>query len=249
METSKSRICLTTYFDENFSEVGNLCLKSIEKYARAHNYEVELLNHIKSDRPASWNKILVIQELFNKGYDFVFWIDADAILVRFDQDIKLEIEEDKDIYLVSIQFPKGEAPGLGVLLIKNSLWSRKILNDLWSMVDYKSHVGWENGAFVDYFGLINFIGQEDKKRFYKNVQFNNPKFDLLKKVKWLDQSWHHWHWFFKKNKKPIINHYSIAPYFLRLLLMSKDAYSSSLITKKELLINLLKVLKKILWKT
>lgn len=134
---------------------------------------------------------------------------------------------------------RGGAPGLGVLLIKNSTWSNDLLHKLWNMDELKyRRSGWENGAFIDYFGLVGLMGPEERKVLYKDDKFSEPQFELLKKIRWLSPEWHHWYWFTKKTKNPIVNHYSIAPYGLRLFLMSKDAYKTSLISMGELIRNM-----------
>src|SRR3989344_1012987 len=96
------KVCMTTYFDRNFSSMGRLCLKSVKKYAKKYGFDVKLYNKISSKRPPAWNKILVIQKLLKdpKKYDFILCVDADAIFVRFDEDIRKEIKPDKDFYLV-----------------------------------------------------------------------------------------------------------------------------------------------------
>jgi len=148
--TTKYKICLTTYFDKRFEKLGKICLKSLKKYAEKHSYDVKLHNETSSVRPPSWNKILVIKKLFQEGYDFVFWVDADALFVRFDEDIADEIEEDKDFYLVKLKKNK-ELPNLGVYLIRNSSWSNEILDKKWAMEEYANRLWTDQAAFLDLF--------------------------------------------------------------------------------------------------
>ena len=95
-------VCMTTYFDKNFEKIGNICLKTLKVYAKKYGLDIRLYNNIKSNRPPAWNKILLIQKLLQdkKDYDFVFWIDSDALIINFDKDIREEIESAKDLYLV-----------------------------------------------------------------------------------------------------------------------------------------------------
>jgi len=41
------KICLTTYFDNNFEQMGRLCLKSVEEYANKYHFDVKLFNDLK----------------------------------------------------------------------------------------------------------------------------------------------------------------------------------------------------------
>jgi len=144
-------ICLTTYFDQGFSELGNLCLKSMEKYAKKFNMDVKLMNDIKSDRPVAWNKILIVKKLL-ETYDFVFWVDSDALFVNFNEDIRNEIEEGKDLYLVK-HFIKGRfVPNSGSFLIRKSEWSNNFLYAIWSREKYVYHNYWENAAVIELLG-------------------------------------------------------------------------------------------------
>ncbi len=153
---SKSNICLTTYFDKDFEEMGNLCLKSMKKYAKKFNLNIKLMNQIKSNRPAPWNKILIVKELL-KSYEYVFWLDADAIFVRFDKDIRDEIEDGKDFYLAKVKIRGEEIPNSGVFLIKNTEWSKKFLQDVWNKKEYIYHNYWENAGVIDVLGYKDVI--------------------------------------------------------------------------------------------
>ena len=154
---------MTTYFDKNFEKIGNICLKTINAYAKRHGFDVKLYNNIKSNRPPAWNKILLIQKLFQdkKKYDFIFWIDSDALILDFDKDIRWEIESTKDLYLVK-HFIKGrEVPNTGSFLIRNSEWSKKFLIDVWNKKEHIYNKWWENAAVNE---LLGFKIEENKKK-------------------------------------------------------------------------------------
>lgn len=180
------KICLTTYYDKNFSKMGELCLKSIKEYAKKHGFDVKLKNKMSSKRPAPWNKILVIQKLLNdrKKYDFIFWIDADALFVNFGENIKKEIQPGKDFYLVKHDTEEGDAPNTGVILIRNTKWSRNFLKDVWSKKEYTYSIGWENAAVCDLLGFYtkkNKLRSTIQKILYK-LKIKNQTTKILKKL-------------------------------------------------------------------
>ena len=126
---------MTTHFDKNFEKIGKLSLKRMKEYADKYGFDIKLYNNIKSSRPPAWNKILIVQRLLKdpKKYDFIYWIDSDTLFFRFDEDIRQEIEEDKDFYLVKTDYLGFDIPLTGAFLIRNSEWSRRLLKDVWNL--------------------------------------------------------------------------------------------------------------------
>jgi hypothetical protein len=89
--TMRSRICIATSYGDGYKELGTLCEASLVRYAQTFNY---------------------IWELFAEGYEFVFWVDADTLFVRFDRDIGDEIAPDKHLYLTSYSVNLAPMPGV-----------------------------------------------------------------------------------------------------------------------------------------
>jgi hypothetical protein len=217
-------ICLASYFDHKYAMFGKLCARSMQVYADRYGYHVEIYTKPLCSRPPTWNKLLIIQELFNKGYDFVFWIDSDSVFVRFDEDIADQIEADKDLYMVKFvdHVIEGEVPNTGILLIRNSPWSKMVLEKLWGFEKYLAYKWKDQAAFVEFFGLIGKLNKHNwhfKDDTLVNIQ---PNEELLRKVKWMDMKWNNWE--FRANvKRPMINHYAGRPHHVRLWMMMRDA--------------------------
>jgi hypothetical protein len=176
----RKRICITTYFDEKFAPIGNLCYKTLQIYGAQHKLDVVLSNNIVSGRPAPWHKILVMRQLFASHYDYVFWIDADAIFIDYQRNIADEIEADKELYLVKHNIDSKEIPNTGVILIKNSEWSHKLLSQIWEKQEYINHKWWENAALIDILGYHDLLNENSHKKL---------NLDLLKRIKWLGLEW------------------------------------------------------------
>ena len=151
---------MTTYFDKNFEKLGKITLKSMKRYAKENSFDIKLFNEIKSDRPPAWNKILIMQKLLDLNYDFVFWIDSDALIVG-DEDISKEIVGGKDFYLVKHFIKNRDAPNTGVVLLRNSKWSRDFLKTVWDKKEYINHRWWENAAINHLLGFSE--GVEENK--------------------------------------------------------------------------------------
>lgn len=226
------KICLTTSFTKGYEGIGNLCLKSIQKYADKYGYDFKRYDILlSSKRHIAWNKILVIQALFREGYDFVFWIDSDALFVRFDEDISSEIEDEKELYVVEYPREGGKHIDSGIFLIRNSHWSKKLLNDMWNMERYLNHCAWhDQAALIEILGLIGDLGDDSRKKLGFSNEWRSPNLELLRKVKKLDLKWNNSPGRAESNN-PIINHYSYLPLPIRYRKMLRDAYKARSISK------------------
>ena len=169
----KYSICITTYFDKNFEKIGNLSLKGMEKYAKKYGFDIKLFNNITSNRPPAWNKILIVQKLLEdpKKYDFIFWIDSDTLFWRFNEDIRQEIEENKDFYLVKTDYLGMDLPLSGAFLIRNSEWSKQFLKGVWGLKKYTYHHWWENAAIDDLLGFKEIIKYNKYKLFFTGILY------------------------------------------------------------------------------
>lgn len=172
----KYSVCMTTYFDKNFGELGKICLKSMEKYAEKHGFDIKLFNNIMINRPPAWTKIFIVRKLFNnsKNYDFILWVDSDALFVRFNEDIRREIQHNKDFYLV-----KHDGPNTGLFLIRNSEWSKNFLKDTWNFKKYIYHNLWENAAINDLLGYKDTLVYNKYKIFIKKILYKTNSKNLI----------------------------------------------------------------------
>ena len=75
--------CICTLYDQNFSGFIDPVLKSLSRFVKLNpRFELVVFRDlIDSTRSASWNKLLAIQECFDRGYEWVFWADADSLFI------------------------------------------------------------------------------------------------------------------------------------------------------------------------
>lgn len=197
-----SRIVCTTYYDTHFAVVGDICLRTMRHYAERHGFELAYLPGLPCERPLPWYKILVMQELFRRGAEFVFWIDADALIVDASRSIEEVIEPGKDLYVVLQDDGERKHPNFGISLLRNSEWTVKFLTDVWNLTQYIDHKWWENAA------VKHLLSHED---------FTDHGIDAhrqpipLDRVKWLDNEWNSIPEVFGgryASSHPIIKHYA-----------------------------------------
>ncbi len=212
-----SSLCPATMYTSNFSRLGDLCAATLSLYAKRHaaSFRVIIPDACEVKRPASWHKLELIRQLFQEGFEFVLWIDADALFLRFDTDIRSLILPDRDIYMVRHALPErygaDRVPNCGVLLMRNCPWSETFLSQIWECTQYLNHVWWENAAMLHLLGLHRLLGEGE----------NRPNQDLLQHFSFLGTEWNALPRVCAA-PNPIINDYAGMEFGQRLSEMSQD---------------------------
>jgi hypothetical protein len=136
------RMCVVTAATPDYKELQSISSKTLLEYSALHGYGCDIKTIYDTERPASWYKIPAILEHFDKGNDFVFWIDCDAIIVN--QNIKLEsfVENGKDFYYSFDLFGMN----CGVMLLRNSVEIKHLLYTAWAQTHFINHSWWEQAA-------------------------------------------------------------------------------------------------------
>jgi galactosyl transferase GMA12/MNN10 family len=119
-------------------------------YADRHGYDLRLYAATPApERPESWGRIRVFQELLDE-YDEVLWIDADAAIVDDSRDIADELEPDDLMGMVAHVTPEGDdpIPNCGVWLLRRDPEVLEFLDVVWGSVRYIDHKWWENAAVL-----------------------------------------------------------------------------------------------------
>ena len=139
------RICIiTSYTDhirwDNYGkcDYGDFASLNHHEYSNKHGYSYvkEIVkNNDYIDWHPTWIKIDVLKK-YLPLYDYVVWIDADAVFVN--QDITIEDLIDGDVDLVVPKLEVDKISGnvwthitTGFMVWKNSEWSNSMLNLLW----------------------------------------------------------------------------------------------------------------------
>ena len=238
------KICAATSYTQDFEDIGFFSAVTLKEYTKKFGYDLYVNTElVATERGPSWQKIPLIRELFLEGYDFVFWMDADAIFMRYDQDLQELIEPGKDLYLVNHPVPdpdigQKDTPNAGVLLLRNCEWSLGLLQDLWDFEEYIHHYWWENAALLD---LMGYYSPLEKGENRLNQEF-------LEHVKFIGLEWNSFpHIPTCCASRPIIKHYAGIQNEIRSKYMSKDyLLSTSFLPEKEKLARLFSRLKNML---
>lgn len=86
--SNKPNIAMVTLFDENYTNLANIAVPNHIEYAAKHGYDYVYFDQtIDNSRPPQWSKVKAVEYLLNE-YDWVWWIDVDALIINSDK--KLE---------------------------------------------------------------------------------------------------------------------------------------------------------------
>lgn len=148
MSARKSVAIISGYYSANpnapMPRWLRLVVQNQENYAKKHGYHYVF----RSDcAPATseenkkdpfylgaWSKPLFIQELLEKDFDYVFWIDSDSIFTNFNLNFDDLIALEKDIVFTGDCY---DVCNSGHILLKNTEFSKNFIND------------WERSRFIN----------------------------------------------------------------------------------------------------
>jgi len=180
------KICIATYYTEDFKDLYNLISPSYKSYCKKYNYDYysEDITNTFNERHPVWFKIKLLINLLEK-YDAVLSVDCDTLLTNDSIKIENFIKPDKDLYLSK----DINGANTGVLLIKNSEWSKSILNSCWNIEKnhpiYSYPFAWDKTqgeqraiiAMIEKFGesYVEWVSQKIFNAYYYNLyQMNYP---------------------------------------------------------------------------
>lgn len=161
------RCCIVTaYQGDDFAKLATLTLPRMEAFAVRHGYELIVHRPDRSGISDSWMKVPAILSTLHRGFDFVLWLDIDALILRTDRDILEDAQPDADL-LVSWHGPETTrldgAPfpphyNAGVYLIRRSEWSLEFFARLLALRGKMSHPWLEQAALLTMLGYNEPLG-------------------------------------------------------------------------------------------
>lgn len=137
----------------------------------------------------AWNKVAMIREVLPR-YDWVFYIDWDAIFHIPHHEVRIEcfMDQTHHMFVCSDEANSmGKSPiNAGTLLIKNTAEMMELLSDWWDLRHhqiYGEEFAYEQMAIGDaYKGKIKLIRHVDKIKVYPENVFNSASAEVLAAV-------------------------------------------------------------------
>ncbi|KAG9325258.1 hypothetical protein KVV02_000006 [Mortierella alpina] len=158
----KKNIALLTssyiYVDMCMAEASLPSAENKREYATKHGYDfvargAEFAQEDHRGRRLVWGKIGAIQKVL-PHYEWLFWMDMDAVVADLDKDLRDIIRQaeerkphaDTEISLIVAKPIRDKMLNAGVMLIKNTAWSRDFLNEVQTKVDWYRKSSYEQAA-------------------------------------------------------------------------------------------------------
>lgn len=142
----KKNICMLSFATPDIDFYAKPIFKSNKAYAEKHGYDwKEYWETLDESRPPPWSKILYILKTLEEGYDWVFWIDADAIIMNDSIELEKFIDNEYDFALCKDAFSWNT----GAWFVKNSDKAKELLNYTYSKEEHIDAFLWEQGAFMN----------------------------------------------------------------------------------------------------
>lgn len=117
------KITLVTLFDKNIEKYARITAENKRRYCAKHGYGFVCFDHtLDATLHPSWSKLQALASSFQDN-DWLFWSDADALIVNFDQ--RLEDFIDNRYHLIVSTDWHGL--NFGNFLIQNHPWSKSLL--------------------------------------------------------------------------------------------------------------------------
>jgi hypothetical protein len=134
-------------------ELSGLSINNLEKFAKNFSYEISICRvSLDINRPPSWTKVLHIMNLM-KEFDEIFWIDSDAIIVDYTQDIRSEVHQNSELSWVYHDYDNQTHPNAGVMYIKVNAKTWKLFQLAYQQNDLINHPWWEQAALMRILGM------------------------------------------------------------------------------------------------
>ena len=139
------QIAIAQLFNKKFYKILKPCITQAAAYCKRHGYDhISVCGSVAKDCAPTYQKSLFLLREIEK-YDYIMWLDADTIIAN--QSIKLEDIINKytrDIYYCaqadSIDYAY-DALNAGVLIFKNSDYSKRVLQEWWELRDTEQFMG------------------------------------------------------------------------------------------------------------
>lgn len=128
-----AKISFVYFYTSNIYDYCKYSLINITHYCNKHNYGLIVYDQpFNDDVSMCWNKIAAI--ILNlKKYEYLIWIDADALINNMNITIEsiINLDRNKDLYICEDIYVEYECTNSGVMIIKNTEWSNNLFKKIW----------------------------------------------------------------------------------------------------------------------
>lgn len=140
------RIALAILYTPSIRNYAEIAVRNRETYCRRHGYDLLVADDvIDPGRPPAWSKILHVLKHLPR-YDWIFWTDADALVMNLALPIERIIDERYNL-IISGKYPKAPKVCSGEFLIRSCDWSLRYLRAVYD--DHAKSPWWEQQSMIN----------------------------------------------------------------------------------------------------
>jgi hypothetical protein len=149
------KICLISLVTENLEKEAWQSSINKKIYCEKYNLDYKFYIGRMSERHPQWDKIQCLMQNIS-AYDYVIWMDSDAIFNNFNVSVIDIINESKDVDALFCHDPcyDGRTKHLmintGVMIFKNTDWSYSVLSETWNSIENYSAEKLEKHSYHGY---------------------------------------------------------------------------------------------------
>ncbi|MEO1749524.1 MAG: putative nucleotide-diphospho-sugar transferase, partial [Pseudomonadota bacterium] len=169
---------LSTAYNANLADMAKITVPNMQRYADRHGMELRAHDSCDVDRSPYWYKVHFARLLFEEGFDFIFWVDTDAVFVDLETSIKQEIEDDKDLYFcvenhAILGTYSRNRINSGVFVMRNSQLARDFLDVVWKTSAFEDHDWPDQAAIIAVLGLNSMFMEEQRGEDFIDSRFHD----------------------------------------------------------------------------
>jgi hypothetical protein len=131
MLSEKPRIAVVALYGGDWPPaLMSRVMKNKETYCQKHGYHfVNGNKYVDNSRPPAWSKLIAVKEVL-RNYDYLMYIDMDAIIMDMSRPIEYFIAagSDKDVIMTE----DWGGPNTGVFICRNSSWTSSFFTEAWN---------------------------------------------------------------------------------------------------------------------
>lgn len=166
------RCCIVTaYRRSEYAALAKLTLPRMQAFAARHGHDLRIHRLEDTDLDRAWMKVPPILDALDSDFEFVVWLDIDALILRLDRDILdaarpgidllMSWHEPNPAQLDSFLYPEDGIPAhynAGVYLIRRSNWSRDFFARMLTKRGQLNHPWSDQAALHVMLGLNESLG-------------------------------------------------------------------------------------------
>ncbi|MCS3727580.1 putative nucleotide-diphospho-sugar transferase [Bradyrhizobium betae] len=221
----RQSVCLLTAYDSIQQPLAAFTVPRMQDLADAHGYQRRSIHGDNWKRPRGWMKIEVIRAAIEENFDFVLWMDVDAVVLRNDVDVRTAAVDDADLHIAWHGPETSEIMAAdfvphfnsGVMLIRVNDWSRAFFKQVWDTGQLR-HPWFDQATILHALGYDDCLGLGPDRP-------NEPNRSRLAR---LDTAWNSIPGL-ATAPDPIVHHYAgISNPSTRLRMVEADALTASM---------------------